>query len=637
MLKNMFTEKKIGSITVKNRFVNPAMISNYCDEDGSITDRFKDFYERKAQGGYGMIVVESFGISQEGAGFKNGPRIDDDRYIADLLTLTDRIHKYDAKAFLQLSHCGAQMSSSLSGMPIVSASCVPASGAGEIPKEMTIEDIQKVISDHCNGALRAKKANFDGVEVHLAHGYLLNEFVSLYANKRTDQYGGNMSNRLRIVKEILDGIFDLCGKDFPVSVRISLMEGVDSGHSLADVRAMAILLEQYGASVLSLSCGNHRYGTTITNHFVDHGWLAEYAGTVSKVVNIPTIIAGRITDPVVAEGIVAAGLADFVAMARASLADPDMPNKAAKGDLESIRQCIGCMQGCYDHLKAGTPICCLVNPTLGYEYKKEQKMAEKPKRVLVAGGGPGGIQAAITSAQCGHTVDIFYPEEMAGGNFAVAAYPPGKGEVSTFLSWGRSQMEKCGVTIHNRAKVTLDTIREYKPDHLIVATGATPNKFPIPGIHLEHVLMANDVLTGKSVTGQKVVVAGGGLVGLETALYLAQFGRTVTVLEALPVLAKDMGSTRPTMMKLLSDYNVALHTDSKIARFTEEGTFVIHDEVETFYPCDSVVLALGFKGDKSLADEAKGLVAGIQVIGDAAGARKALDAIREGFLAGINI
>lgn len=635
MKMNLFTPMNIGSLTIKNRLVTPAMISNYCDPDGSITERFKAFYARKAEGGYGMLIVESFAISQQGYAFPMGPRIDDDKFIPDLKDLTDRIHGYNAVCFLQLSHSGAQMSSKVSGMPIVSASRVPASAAAEIPRELTREEIKELISTHGDCALRAKKAGFDGVEVHVAHGYLLNEFVSPYANKRTDEYGGTLVNRLRIVKEIIADIRGKCGSNYPITVRINLLEGVDGGHSLADIRAMALLLEEYGASALNLSTGNHRFLRTIVSNHHPHGWLAEYAASIKKVVNIPVIVAGRITDPVVAEGIIASGQADFVITGRAALADPDFPKKAQCGDFEGIRPCVGCMEGCYDNLRAG-PICCLVNPTLGYEYLHELKPAEVKKHVMVVGGGPAGLQAAIAAAQIGHKVDLFEKQNMLGGNYAVAAYPPAKGEITGYISWARNELNRLGVAVHLGAEATLETVKSVAPDTLIVTSGSRPSVPNIPGIHGENVKYAETVLTGGCTTGMKVVVAGGGMVGLETAMYLAEFGRDVTVLEYMSVLAPDMGATRPDVMGVLNRYGVKLYTEAKITSFSDKGVTAEVNGSEQFFPCDTAVLALGYTPERSLADAAKDVVDKVIVAGDAVEARRALEAGREGFLAGIN-
>jgi 2,4-dienoyl-CoA reductase-like NADH-dependent reductase (Old Yellow Enzyme family)/NADPH-dependent 2,4-dienoyl-CoA reductase/sulfur reductase-like enzyme len=613
------------------------MISNFCDGKGFLTERFKAFYEAKAKGGFGLLIVESFGVSQEGLGFPLGPRIDDDKFIPEIADLANRLHRYGAKCILQLSHCGAQTSSQITGFPPMAPSSVPANGTFEIPVEMSVADIQLVMQKYADAAVRSKTAGFDGVEMHIAHGYLLNEFVSLYANKRTDRYGGCMVNRLRIVKEIMEHIRQRCGPDFVITVRISAKEGVDSGHSLADIRAMAILLEKYGADALNLSAGNYHNTLTIPDYHTDHGWLAEYVGTVKKVVSLPVIVAGRITDPIVAEGIIAAGLADFVAMARASLADPELPNKAGKGDFESICPCIGCMLGCVDNLMASNPLRCLVNPSLGYEYKNELKKTASPKHVMVVGGGPAGIQAAIASAQSGHKVALFERMAMLGGNFLLAAYPPAKGEIAAYISWGRNQLEMLGVQIRLGAEVTIETIRNNKPDSLIVATGAEPAMFPLEGIHGEQVLPAGNVLTGKSVTGPRVVVAGGGMVGLETALYLAKLGRMVTVMEALPEVARDMGSTKHVLLQNLAENKVNIHVHSKICRFTEQGVFYLHHDKEEFYPCDNAVLAFGYSANAALAEQARDMEIEVIVVGDAEKVGNALEAGRRGFLAGAGI
>jgi len=405
--KLYFSPISVGNVKIKNRLVVAPMVTVYCDTDGMATERFITYHETKAKGGWGMIIVEDYAVDPLGRGFWT-PGLWKDEQIKSHTALTERVHSAGAKIIAQIYHAGRQTASALIGQQPVSASPLPCPVMGEIPRELTITEIKKIVSQFGDTALRAKKAGFDGVEVHGAHGYLIAQFMSKYSNKRTDAYGGPLENRLRFPLEIIADIREKCGPDFLIDFRISGDDKVPGGRTIEETKAIAIKLEKEGVDLLHITAGTYESTWAIIPPMnINPGWIVDYAAEVKKVVNIPVMTVGRINDPFLAESILLSGKADIIAMGRASLADPELPNKFAAGRYEDIRPCIGCQQGCLEILFKNEPIRCLVNPTLGFEYLNELKKARKPRQVTVVGGGPAGLEAARAAALAGHEVTLY--------------------------------------------------------------------------------------------------------------------------------------------------------------------------------------------------------------------------------------
>ena len=402
MLKYVFSPMKIGNVAVSNRLVVPAMVMNYCHSDGTASERYIAYHETKARGGWGLIITEDYAVDPRGKGFPNIAGLWNDAQIEGHGQLTRRVHDIGTKIFAQIYHAGRQTSRAVIDAQPVAPSPIPCPRLQEMPHELTLPEIHDLEEKFGNCALRARKAGFDGIEVHGAHGYLIAEFMSPYSNKRIDEYGGNLPGRMRFPLEIIENIRRKAGRDFPVIFRISGDEGVPGGRTIEDTKAIAAMLEEAGVDALHISAGVYGSGHTITPPaFVGHGWIADHAAAVKKIVNIPVITVGRITDPFVAEGILAGQKADLVAMGRASLADPELPNKAAAGRFDDIIPCVGCLQGCIGMLTQNQPTACLVNPTLGKEQELKIRPAESKKRIFIAGAGPAGMEAAIVAARRG--------------------------------------------------------------------------------------------------------------------------------------------------------------------------------------------------------------------------------------------
>lgn len=640
MIKQLFQPIRIGTMEVPNRFVVPAMVMNYCNEDGTATERFIRYHEEKAKGGWGLIITEDYAVVPEGKGFVRIPGLWNDDQILSHAELTKRVHKYGSKIVAQIYHAGRQTSRQIIGTTPKAPSAIPCPVLQEVPEELTVDEIKDIVEKFGDTAYRAKLAGFDGVEIHGAHGYLIAQFMSNYSNRRTDQYGGSLQNRLRFPLEIIANIRKKTGPNFPIIFRISADEFVRGGRTVEDTKAIAMILEEAGINAIHVSAGV--YGTAyaiVPPSAIPHGWIVNFAEEVKKVVSIPVITVGRINDPLVAEGIIASGKADLVACGRASLADPALPSKTAAGEFDEIIPCIGCVQGCLGRIFAQKDAWCLVNPRTGKEGELDIKPADKVKKVLIAGGGCAGMEAAIVAKERGHDVHLYEKTAKLGGQYYTAAIPPGKGEIYQFLIWQMNRMNKLGVKVHLNQPLTEEIVAEEKPDAIIIATGGKPIMPDIPGIDKPIVTNAHDVLEEKVATGPKVVIVGGGLIGSETANYLVHHGRAVTIVEQRHDIALDEeDSVRYFLLKDLKEHDVNVHVNSKVVEITDDGVVIEKNgEKITLSGFDKVVMAVGVKPDNQLAEILKGKAPEVIVVGDAKEARKALEAIQEGYEAGLQI
>jgi len=638
MLKKLFTPMKIGKIEIPNRLVVSPMVTDYCNQDGTATERYIAYHEAKAKGGWGLIITEDYAVDPSGKGFSCVAGLWNDSQIASHAELTRRVHQYKSKIFAQIYPCGRQTASAITGCQPLAPSPVPCPTMQELPKELPVDEIEKIVGQFGDTALRAKKAGFDGIEIHGAHGYLISEFMSPYSNKRTDEYGGHLLNRMRFPLKIVADIRAKCGKDFGVGFRISCDEFVPGGRTIEDTKAMAVFLEDAGIDVLHVSAGVYASADKIVPaSSTPHGWLAGYAEEVKKAVRVPVITVGRINDPFVAESILASGKADFVAMGRASLADPEFPEKAKAALFDEIRPCIACNEGCIGILFTDQPIKCVLNPTLGREAEWVIRPAKKAKKVVVIGGGPAGMEAAATAAKAGHKVSLLEREGRLGGLFYLASVPPNKGEIGNFVEYQIKQLEKFKVKVTLNANVTSELIDSEKPDVVINATGGIPATPDIPGIAKPNVVNAYDVLAGKVFVGAKAVVIGGGMVGAETANHLANHGKSVTLVEMLPDIATEIQNiNRSALLQDLEKGKVRILVETTVKEVLTDGVLVIKGCDTESIGADTVVAASGSRPDGGLEAKLAGKPYKVVSIGDAVKVGKVIDAIEAGFLAGMS-
>lgn len=640
-LKTLFSPFKIGSCEISNRLVVPAMVVNYNNPDGTAAEKYMAYHEAKAKGGWGLIITEDYAVTEHAMGYKYIGGFWNDGQIASHKAFTDRIHQYDSRIFCQLYHAGRQSNHHVNGgVPPFAPSAIPCPWLRDLPREMTVDEIHTVVEAFGSAALRAKKAGFDGVEIHAAHGYLLHEFLSPNTNKRTDEYGGVLINRLRILREVIQSIRKSVGSGFPVTVRLSAFEFVPGGRSLFESRTIFRHVEEWGVDAIHVSSGMYGNGGIISPMFMSHGWITHCAKEAKEVVNIPVITVNRINDPFHAEEIISSGTADFVAMGRGSLADPNLPNKAKAGKYTEIRHCIACLQGCVEQLGASHENCvrCLVNPTLGHEYEIDWSKAASAKKVFIAGGGPGGMQAAITATEKGHDVTLYEKKSELGGQFISAAFPPYKGDFAAFTAWQINELKKQNVKVLLNTELTGGIIDKEKPDEVIVATGARPVVPQVPGIDDGKVLYAEDVLRGRVSTGDNILVVGGGMIGSETASLLSTQLKRVGVAEMRPEMAMDMFQVnREGVLEELEKKKVVMMTDTRLSGVCQQGALLEKHGVVTLYPCDTVVIAIGTRKDDSLEKALKDSGVKYTVIGDAKETRKAIDSVSEALWAALNI
>lgn len=515
---------RIGSMELRNRFVMPPMVTNYAAEDGSVTERLKWYHQTRAKGGVGLIIVEASYVDHAAKGFSHELGIHKDELIPGLRSLTNAVHRYGAQIAIQLYHAGRQTTSDVSGTSVVAPSAIPCPVKQEMPKELTVAEIKQIVGDFRQAARRAKEAGFDAVEIHGAHGYLLDQFLSPYSNKRTDEYGGTFAHRMRFPLEVIQNVREEVGEDFPIIFRMSADEYVSGGLTIEDTKMWARILAETGINALHVSGGVYESAQMIIPPAaIEQGVYAENAAAIKQAVNgaIPVIAVGRIKKPEMAEQIIRDGKADLIAMGRALLGDPGLPKKVAEGRISEIRNCVGCNQGCIDRLFRDEDIACMINPITGHEEEFNLAAPVNRKRVLIIGGGPAGLEAAWVAALRGHKTILFEKEKQLGGQLMMAAKSSHKEELNDLRRHLIHQVRMSDAEIVMGAEADLSTVRRINPDVVILAAGSEEIVPHIPGIFRENVVTGQDVLRGTADVGDNVVVIGGGMVGCETAEYLA--------------------------------------------------------------------------------------------------------------------
>lgn len=637
--EKMFTPVQIGPVTIKNRFVVPPMGNNFANGDGNLSERSLAYYAARAKGGFGLVTVEATVVDRTAKGGPRKPCLYDDGMIASFAAVAEAVHAEGGKISVQLQHAGPEGNARLAGYPIKAASPIASHVGKDIPEEITREEIYDLVEQYGDAALRAMKAGFDCVEVHMAHGYLVSSFISQRTNKRVDEFGGNFENRMRLSRLIIENIREKTGAALGLICRINCSDDVLGGISVQDAAAVAAYLEACGVDALHVSRAVH-----IRDEFmwaptcVHGGFNADYVTEIKRAVNIPVIMVGRFTEPYYAELMVKEGRADLIAFGRQSIADPDLPRKASEGRLDTMIPCIGCLQGCVANMFQGKPIECLVNPQVGHE--ESLIKADNKKRVMVIGGGVGGLYAAYTARLRGHDVTLYEKSDVLGGNMRLAAFPPGKGDLTGMIRSYIVLCEQSGVKMITNTAVTEEMIKKEAPDAVVIATGSKPFVLPISGIDEDWVLRGDDVLDGNVQCGRKVLVVGGGMVGCELAAFLGEAEHEVTVIELRDKVGADVISEhRKYLMKDFADYGIRTITEAKVTAFCQDGvSYALPDGTDgRLTGFDSVVLAMGYRSNNPFGDDYGKLAKEVYLIGDAVQARRALDATREAYACAKNI
>lgn len=617
---NMFSPIQIGNVTVPNRFVVPPMGNNFANTDGTLSERSKAYYQERAKGGFGLITIESTVVYKEAKGGPRKPCLFSDDTVESFKEVADACHEYGAKVSIQLQHAGPEGNSKLTGYPLKAASAMPAACGREVPEAVSNEEIYRIIECYGDAARRAQQAGIDMVEVHCAHGYLVSTFISERTNHRTDEFGGCFENRMRLPRLIIENIRKKTGGNLPILCRINASDEVEGGLSVQDASAVAAYLEEEcGVDALNITRAVHLRDEFMWAPGVTHGGFnADLVSEIKRAVTVPVIAVGRFTEPQYAELLVKQGRADLIAFGRQSIADPELPNKARTGHLEEMMPCIGCLLGCVPNMFAGKPVSCAVNPCVGRE--AEITPAEVSKKVVVVGGGPAGLYAATLCAKKGHNVTLLEKGAELGGSFRIAAFPTGKGQLSSAIRAMIVRCEKAGVDIRLNTEADADTLKELQADAIILATGSTPLILPIPGLNESGYVTAQDMLLGKAEVGKKALVVGGGMVGCEAAEYLAERGHEVAIIEMKDVIAADVvPENRRYMFENFARNHVQLQPGAKVGQFYTDGVdYTMADGTSgSFRGFDSVVLAMGTRKYDPLSEAAASAAKEVIVIGEA--------------------
>jgi 2,4-dienoyl-CoA reductase-like NADH-dependent reductase (Old Yellow Enzyme family)/thioredoxin reductase len=636
---NLFSPGVIGRLHLRNRIVMAAMGTNFGQEDGIVTNRAINYYIERARGGAGLIITESSPINHLARHRVRCLAAFEDRFIPGLRRFVDAVHENGARVALQLNHAGRVTSADIIGRTPQAPSPVPRYPGTPPPQEMTLEEIKQTIFDFGQTAHRAQEAGFDAVEIHGAHGYLIHQFFSPRTNKRNDAYGGIKENRGRFAIEVIREVRKAVGDPFPIIFRLSAAEMVEEGYGMEEGLFWARQIEDAGADALNISGGTGESYHTIVQFIspmsFPEGRFVPLAEAVKKGAHIPVIVANRLNDPFLADEILREGKADFVAVGRNFLSDPYWPVKAKQGQAERIRPCVACNECIWSLQKSNEDIVCSQNATLGCEGESRIQPVKEPKKVIVIGGGPGGMEAARLAGKRGHRVILFEKGSRLGGQLLLASVPPHKKILEKIIQWLTGELKIEGVEIRLNQEATPDAIEKEKPDGIIIATGASP-LIPAP-FRGPSIVTAWDVLKGAE-TGREVLVIGGGLVGAETAEFLVGKGCKVTIVEMLDALAKDMeGTTRLLLLRRLSDAKASILLSTKVKEIRQGEVFISQKGEERWLKAETVVLALGAKPNGEVLRGIEGKFPEIISIGDCVEARKAKEAIHEGFHAGLRI
>ncbi|MCL5058181.1 MAG: FAD-dependent oxidoreductase [Actinobacteria bacterium] len=658
-MKLLFEPIRIGNMDLKNRISMPAIHHNFTP-DGFVNDRLVKYYETRARGGAGLIIVGGCTIDMIGIGPKM-IGLHDDKYIEGLKKLTGAVKGAGAKIAAQLYQAGRYTHSFLTGQQSIAPSPIASEFTREMPREMTPEDIKMVIESFGDAALRAKKAGFDAVEIIASAGYLICQFLSPITNHRTDGYGGSWENRCRFGIEVVKKVREKTGSDFTVLVRLSGNDFMPGSNTNKEAALFAAGLEKAGADCFNVTGGWHETRVPQITGDLPRGGFAYLARGVKAAVSVPVIASNRINDPEVAERILMSGQADMVNIGRPMIADPEFVNKAESGKFKSIRKCLACNQGCMDMVFSARDVHCAVNPLAGREYEITVEPAAAARKVLVIGGGPAGMEAALTAASRGHDVTLWEKSGRLGGQIHYAAAPPGKQEFMSLVYYYEHELAEKGVKVELNREATAGSVVRQGADVVVVATGSAPAGAPFPVRAPEKVFSALEVLDGTAVLGKDVVVVGGGAVGCETAIAIAEIGtlsaenlkflmeneaesyetlvgllnrgtKNVTVVELLKGIGRDIGiSTRWVVMKNIKRLGINIIDQAGVKEVNDQGVLIGREGQQTLIHADSVVLAVGARPVNGLAGDLQGKVSQIHIIGDASSPRKITEAIREGF------
>ncbi len=654
--QNLFTPVKIGSVTIKNRFaMAPMGPLGLADSEGGFNQRGIDYYTERAKGGTGLIItgVTFSDCKVETQSMPNCPNstYNPVHFIRTSREMTERVHAYGSKIFLMMSAGFGRVTipTNLGEFPPVAPSEIPHRWLDKMCRPLTVEEIKSIVKSFGDGAYNAKRAGFDGVEIHAVHeGYLLDQFAISMFNLRNDEYGGSLENRLRFAREVVEEIKSRCGEDFPVALRYSVKsmikdwrEGAlpgeefeEKGRDIAEGLEAAKLLVQYGYDALDTDVGT--YDAWWWNHppmYQEKGLFRPYCKMVKEVVDVPVICAGRMDNPDMALEALEKGECDVVSLGRPLLADPDYVNKLRAGRMAQVRPCISCQEGCMGRVQEYSMINCAVNPQAARERDMAYEPILKSKKVMVVGGGVAGCEAARVLAIRGHQPELYEKGSRLGGNLLPGGAPEFKEDDLALAKWYETTLKDLRVPVYYNHEVTKDEVLAGDYDAVIIATGSQPKKFSLGDN--EKVYTASQVLLKEKDCGETTVIVGGGLVGCETALWLAEHGKKVTIVEALDKILAVNGplchANKDMLERLVPYHGVEVVAGARVKKY-ENGVLTADTaEGEKTIPCDSVILAVGYREENSLYHDLEFDVPEIYLLGDAKKVSNIMYAIWDAF------